>query len=179
VFIIFLYVALFLKWSFYRMIALVYGLDYMTGNDDLMLYDFPINPINIPVFLIVDKLDEDPEVSLKRITGVTGNGGFKKRNGIKHRKICGKYFFELLSKEDIKKYNKTYTGVNYDVKCEQDAIDFALKLKSQEGKSTEICTTHAYFMPNYSKTESAFMVNGHHTYQDGLAGMCSYFSVGD
>lgn len=55
-------------------------------------------------------------------------------------------------------------GINEDVKCEQDAIDFALKLKSQEGKSTEQCTVDSYFMPNYSKTESCFMINGHHSY---------------
>jgi len=96
----------------------------------LMLYDFPINPINIPVFLIVDKIDEDPEVTLRRMTKVTSDGGFRKRNGIKHVKICGKYFFSRLSKEDIKKYNKTCTGVIDHVKCEQDAIDFALKCKS-------------------------------------------------
>jgi len=92
-----LYVAIGLKYIFYRLVAIVYGLNYMTGNDDLMLYDFPINPINIPVFLIVDKIDEDPEVSLRRMTKVTSDGGFRKRNGIKHVKICGKYFFSRLS----------------------------------------------------------------------------------
>ena len=76
-------------------------------------------------------------------------------------------------------YRKTKTGVIFDVNCEQDAIDFALKLKSQEGKSTELCTTHAYFLPNYSKTESAFLINGHHSYQDGISGMCTFFSFSD
>jgi len=42
-----------------------------------------------------------------------------------------------------------------------------------------MCTTHAFFMPNYSKTESAFMINGHHTYQDGISGMCAVFATSD
>jgi len=119
-----------MKYVFYNVVAKVYGLDYMSANDELMMYDFPINPLNIPVFLVTDKIKEDPEESLNRLTKVTGEGCFKKRNGIKHRKICGKYFFELLSKDELKQYKKSKTGVNYDVKCEQDAIDFALKLKS-------------------------------------------------
>jgi hypothetical protein len=96
-----IYIAILLKYLFYRIVALVYGLNFMTGNDEFMMYDFPINPLNIPVFLIVDKIGEDPEESLKRLLKVTGEGGFKRRNGIKHRKICGKYFFELLTKDDL------------------------------------------------------------------------------
>ena len=34
-------------------------------------------------------------------------------------------------------------------------------------------------MPNYSKTESAFLTNGHHSYQDGISGMCALFSFSD
>jgi hypothetical protein len=37
----------------------------------------------------------------------------------------------------------------------------------------------AYFMPNYSKTESAFLINGHHSLQDGLSGMSAFFSFSD
>lgn len=118
VYVMYLFVAIFIKWVFYNIIAKVYGLNFMTVNDEFFLYDYPINPINIPVFMVTDKLNEDPEESLKRITKITGKGGFKRRNGIKHRKICGKYFFELLSKDDLSKYNKMRTGVNYDVKCE-------------------------------------------------------------
>jgi len=101
IYILNLFVAVVLKWVFYKLVAKFYGLSFMTANDDFFLYDFPINPFNIPVFMVVDKLDEDPVVSLKRITKITAEGGFKKRNGIKHRKICGKYFFELLSKTDL------------------------------------------------------------------------------
>jgi hypothetical protein len=49
---------------------------------------------------------------------VIAQGGYKRRTGVKHRKICGKYFFELLTKENLEKYKKTKTGVNYDVKSE-------------------------------------------------------------
>jgi hypothetical protein len=34
-------------------------------------------------------------------------------------------------------------------------------------------------MPNYSKTESAFLTNGHHSYCDGISGMCALFSFSD
>jgi hypothetical protein len=44
----------------------------MTASDEFMMYDFPINPFNIPVFMIVDKIDEDPEESLRRLTKITG-----------------------------------------------------------------------------------------------------------
>ena len=179
IYIVNLYVAIFMKWVFYNMIAIVYSLNFMSACDDLFLYDFPINPFNIPVFTIVDKIKEDPEITLKRALKITGEGGFKKRTGIKHRKICGKYFFELLAKDDLKTYIKTRTGIVDNITCEQDAIDFALQLKSVDGKSTENCTVDAYFFPNYSKTESAFLINGHHSYQDGLAGMCATFAVSD
>ena len=44
----------------------------MSNNDDMFMFDFPINPFNIPVFTIVDKVKEDPEITLKRALKITG-----------------------------------------------------------------------------------------------------------
>jgi len=41
-------------------IGYVLDLDPLTSNDELWLYDFPINPINIPSFLVIKKTNTDP-----------------------------------------------------------------------------------------------------------------------
>jgi hypothetical protein len=48
-------------------------------------------------------------------------------------------------------------------------MKFALKMKLLEGKSFDMCTCRAFYLPNFSKTESAYLVLGHHTHQDGIS----------
>ena len=50
-----LFVAIIIKGLFYQCIALTLGLDMLTSCDEIFLYDYPINPTNIPVFLVIDK----------------------------------------------------------------------------------------------------------------------------
>ena len=44
----------------HMIIGYVLDLDPLTSNDELWLYDFPINPINIPSFLVIKKTNTDP-----------------------------------------------------------------------------------------------------------------------
>ena len=71
--------------------------------------------------------------------------------------------------KEYDKYIKVYCGINYQIKSEDDAMKFALKMKLLEGKSFDMCTCRAFYLPNFSKTESAYLVLGHHTHQDGIS----------
>ena len=67
-------------------------------------------------------------------------------------------------------WKRTRTGIMYDIKTDKDAIDFALKLKALDGKDNTSSTVRAYLFPSLNNdTESAVMVTGHHTYQDGIS----------
>jgi len=48
-----------------------------------------------------------------------------------------------------------------------------------EGKTTTTSSVHCYFLPNFNETESAFIVQGHHSYQDGVSQMQSFFAATD
>jgi hypothetical protein len=65
--------------------------------DDFWLYDFPINPINIPSILIINKPKENSkdvlDTILKRI-------GRNHRCSVKMVKILGKYYFKKLNDEE-------------------------------------------------------------------------------
>ena len=69
-----LYVAVIIKWCFYKAIGIVLGLDMLTACDEIMLYDYPINPFNIPVFLVIDKSSEPPEEMLQKLKNTLSNG---------------------------------------------------------------------------------------------------------
>jgi|APSaa5957512535_1039671.scaffolds.fasta_scaffold68776_2 hypothetical protein len=52
-------------------------------------------------------------------------------------------------------------------------------MKSLDGKSFDMCTCRAFYLPNFSKTESAYLVLGHHTHQDGISQFQSFFAFSD
>ena len=56
-----LFTAITIKGLFYRFIGFVLGLDMLYSCDEIWLYDWPINPVNIPVFLVIKKSNNDPE----------------------------------------------------------------------------------------------------------------------
>tara|TARA_B110001450_G_scaffold203972_1_gene193572 strand:- start:109 stop:558 length:450 start_codon:yes stop_codon:yes gene_type:complete len=43
------------KMAFYQIVGLVYGIVPTTSLDDFWLYDYPINPINVPACIIFNK----------------------------------------------------------------------------------------------------------------------------
>jgi hypothetical protein len=61
------------------------------------LYDSPINPVNVPSFIVFDKLSIDPQQFLDSVVRKLGRGH---RCTVKLTKIFGKYFFEKLSDEE-------------------------------------------------------------------------------
>lgn len=57
--------AVFVKYMMYRLIGVVFNCEPTTAMDDFWLYDFPINPINIPSAMIINKPKMEPEEMIK------------------------------------------------------------------------------------------------------------------
>ena len=74
----------------HNLIGWMLDLDPLTANDELWLYDFPINPINIPSFLVIKKTNTDPQVMFHKMFQAIGRSH---RCGVKMVKILGKYYF--------------------------------------------------------------------------------------
>jgi hypothetical protein len=49
------------------MIGLVLGLEPLSGSDEFWLYDWPISPIQVPSFVIVERPKMSPEAILKEV----------------------------------------------------------------------------------------------------------------
>ena len=130
-FYVFIHVAVLLKRFLYQIIGCIYGLEPLSASDDFYLYDHQINPINVPSFVVFPKSDRNPEEFLDSMLQKLGRDH---RCSVKFVKIFGKYFFKKLSDEEYKHWKETKTGVKYDIKTEQEAIDFALSLKKQNGR---------------------------------------------
>lgn len=81
--------AIVIKYCFYKLIGLVLGLEAFSSGDDFWLLDFPINPINVPSYIIFKKTDkpiqEAIDYALKNLKG-------SHRMSDYHCKILGKYF---------------------------------------------------------------------------------------
>ena len=52
--------AIFIKWLTYQLIGIIYDMEPLSANDDFWLYDSPINPTNVPSFIVFDKSDVPP-----------------------------------------------------------------------------------------------------------------------
>ena len=63
---------------------------------------------------------------------------------------------------------KTNTGVFENVKSDQEILDFALKIKSLDGKTLNRNPVHIYYFPFLNQNESAILACGHHVLQDGM-----------
>lgn len=97
------FAALSIKILFYNIVAWVYGLETFKLMDEFYLYDLPVNPINFPAFMIINRPSKEqgtPEDFLKTI--------IQRMKG-PHRceytvvKKFGKHFFKLLSEQEFKK----------------------------------------------------------------------------
>jgi hypothetical protein len=155
-----------IKDALHHLVGWFLDVEPLTANDELWLYDFPINPVNVPSFLVIKKTNTDPEVMFQKMFKAIGR---EHRCGVKMVKIFGKYYFKKLNDEEYAKYIKVYCGIKPEITSEKEAIEFALKMKSLEGKSFDMCTCRAFYLPNFSPTESAYLVLGHHTHQDGIS----------
>ena len=118
--------AISIKYVVYKLIGLLYDCEPTTAMDDFWFYDLPINPINIPIAMVIDKPQKDPSEMLKQFIANQEKGH---RCSVKHVKLFGKYFLKKLSDEEYAKWLKTNTGVVHDVKTEDELLDFMLKIK--------------------------------------------------
>lgn len=88
--------AVFVKYLFYRVVALVYGYESLYFSDDFYLYDLPVNPINIPGYLVFKK-EKGKQYDWDKIME-TVFGRYSKepssRNFMKIEKKFGKYFLK-------------------------------------------------------------------------------------
>ena len=79
-----------------------------------------------------------------------------------------------LTEEEYKEKVKTNYGIVWDIKTDQDALDFMLKLKTLD------CTPiHFYYVPYLNEDEAGIITCGHHVLQDGLTLMQAYHMVSD
>ena len=92
-----LYEAIFLKFLFYKTIGIFYGLEMMTANDEFWLFDYPINPINVPSYLVFKRTKISPEQFMENLYRRLGRGN---RCSVRHKKILGKYYLELLNDQE-------------------------------------------------------------------------------
>lgn len=158
--------AVFIKYCFYKIIGMMYGCEPTTAMDDFWLYDLPINPINIPVALVVDKPEKNPEDVLKQFVKNQDRGH---RSSVKPIKLFGKYFFKKLDDEEFAKWQKTNTGVVYDVKTEDELLEYMLKIKKVHTEKTDN-SYQVYYVPSLNgDKEAAFILCGHHSLHDGFS----------
>lgn len=118
--------AVLLKKFLYEIIGFLYGIEPLSAGDDFYMYDHQINPINVPSFMVFSKSEEDPKAVLASCIAKLGRSH---RCSVKFVKIFGKYFFKKLSESEYEHWKNTKTGIKYDIKTDQEAIDFAMELK--------------------------------------------------
>lgn len=107
--------AVLMKWAFYHVIGLIYGVEPLTSGDEYWLYDMPANSNNVPSFIIFPKPEGDSQQFLNTVVGRIGRGH---RCSIKLTKILGKHFFERLTDEEYETWKRTNTAVMPDITSE-------------------------------------------------------------
>ena len=161
----------------YQIIGIVYDLEPLSQMDDFYLMDAPINPCNAPSTIVFPKIRENPEEVLATFTKRLERGH---RCFIKMKKIFGKYYFQKLTDIEYEKWVKTNTAVMYDVKDDKGVIEWGLHMKRVCEKDVTACGIRFYYFPSLNNdTESAFMSVGHHTHQDGVSQMQSFYKISD
>ena len=61
-------------------------------------------------------------------------------------------------------WKKLNTGINYDVKTDQELVDFGLKMKAPNDKVGPVSSVKIWVFPNLNGNELAAMAQGHHSY---------------
>ena len=85
------------KHLFYNLLGLILGLESLSGSDEFWLYDWPISPIAVPSFIIIDRPKMSPEKVLDSI--LTSQRDNNVCN-VKLRKVLGKYYFEKMTEDE-------------------------------------------------------------------------------
>lgn len=160
--------ALFVKWLFYKLLALLMGMETLTLMDDLQLWDIPANPEQVPSIIVLKKSPDMGNDHGQFFRSFLNRIDSKQRAFVRIHKKLGKYFIEVLNKEDKEKMIKSNCAVIEDIRNEKEAIDFCLKLKACVSKGNGECPQHYYYFPNYSKDEIAISFAGHHCLHDGI-----------
>lgn len=119
-----------LKWIFYQGVGLAYGVIPSTAGDEFWLYDYPINPTNVPSVMIFNKpKDITPEQMLDRFRSKLEHPVHNHRTQIKAIKILGKHFLQKIPDQELAQWKKDNLRICWDIKTEKDLTDFMIKLK--------------------------------------------------
>lgn len=167
-----------LKNCFYILVGLIYDLQPLSNQDEFWLYDYAINPINVPIFAVSKKGSMTSEEIKNLILNRLGRG-FNHRCAVKHVKILGKYFFQKLSEEEYKQWSVSRVQIVPEIRTIQEMIQFGLKYKRVEGKDLENCSVYGFGFPNLEGGLIGMMATGHHTAHDGISLMQSLYSISD
>ena len=106
---------LFLKNVFYQIVGLLWGMEPTLATDDFFLYDYPINPMNVPTFMITERFEGNPDEFKEFGKMKLGRGH---RCFVKLQKYFGKYFFVPLTDEEYEESLIENGAVLYDVKTD-------------------------------------------------------------
>jgi uncharacterized protein (UPF0264 family) len=85
-------------------------------------------------------------------------------------KMFGKYFMKDMPRgsKEYERWVKEGTDILYDVKTDQDLLDFFCKLKKLELKGETAGVIKYFYVPELNKTEAAIITVGHHSCHDGV-----------
>lgn len=117
------------KSIFYQIVGLIYGLTPSTLHDDFWLYDFQINPLNIPSVIVFNKSkDRTPEQWMEHMAKCMN---FKNRTRAKTVQLFGKYYFQDIPVDspEYQTWKKENLFILWDIKTDQDILDFFCRIK--------------------------------------------------
>jgi hypothetical protein len=137
------------------------------------------NNLNVPTIFVTERPADFTD-------GKKHFGLFLTRLNNDHRAMCklvkllGKWFiWNPKTEEERLDFYKRNTGIVDDVRGEQDALDFAAKLKSVIERHEGYQSQHYYCFPNYGKGEVGYLFMGHHNLHDGRTQMQTLYNLSD
>lgn len=85
-------------------------------------------------------------------------------------KVFGKYFMKEIPKgsKQYDQWVKECTAIMWDIRTDQDILDFFCKLKKIETKRSLTGVNKFFYVPELNKTEAAIITVGHHCNFDGI-----------
>ena len=120
--------AAWVKYVVYCILAKIHGYSILTSMDEFYLYDMPANPINqASLFTMTRHINQKPEEVLETIINRIGD---QNRVKLKIIKRYHRYFYQVLNGEEKKKWMRSNCGVIDDIKTDQEALDFAIKVRA-------------------------------------------------
>ena len=162
--------ALAVKDVFYRVVALVHGYEIMEAHDELYLYDLPVNRINVTGGVVFQKKKGEKFDAMK-VSKIFLDRFLRppmRRNIDIIVKKWGKYFLRRPTPEEWRDtYSKTNFAIIDDIKTEQEAVDFCLKMKATVTHQDGDMPLRFYLCPNFSETEFAILACTPHCLIDG------------